>query len=659
MRPTWFFAMREPPVPSSEPAKPSAAPGFWDTPFGSAEAVAAAREFSELQSGPAGLFWLEYDPATAAQCLCHYVPDRGEGSLGSLTGPGTSVRSRVNEYGGGAFCVSSEAVFFVDERSQQVYRQTLGDSVVTPLTDEPASRFGDLFYDAAFERILCVREQHGDAVTQDLVAINVVSGAITGFASGADFYASPRVDAQGRQAAWIEWSLNHMPWDRTRLARADLVPKTGAPEPAADKNPVHYLSPGREDRSILQPRFDELGRLWCISDHQGWWQLYRIEESGAWVCFDDEEADRALPPSQLGQQQYAFLPGRGVASTKLKRGWMHLEVKPHDGAGATPLLPDYSLFRHLQHHGGRLYCIAGAPDRSTSLVEIDPDSGGHRILAGGAKPLPDADIARPETFSFAVSESERAHGFFYRPANSGASSFPPHLLPVVVMTHGGPTSATYAVFNPMIQFWTQRGFAVADLNYRGSSGFGRAYRQALHHCWGVVDVKDVLAALDELGQRRWCDTARSFIRGSSAGGFTTLSVVAASDRFLGGCSLYGVSDPWALRQATHRFESRYLDWLIADPSQPERFEARAPIKRAKSIRTPLIFFQGGRDSVVVPAQTESMVAALKAEGLDVSYHYYPDEGHGFRRASTRQHALEQELAFFQRQLIAAGAHTNG
>lgn len=666
---------------------PEPQPGFWSSSFGSAEAVAATREFSELRASAAGLFWLEHDPATALLRLVHYCPtgsgsssDSDQAALHYLSGPGQSVRSRVNEYGGGSFCATADAVYWVNERDQQIYRQAIAgpslerptatDRTTVQLTRAPDCRFGDLFHDAAFQRLLCVRETHGEnvdqnvgqnvgqSVTQDLVAIDTATGALTLFASGADFYASPQVDIEGRQAAWIEWSLGAMPWDQTRLARAALDPSHGLPHAAPDQDPAVYLQPATGvDQSILQPRFDTAGRLWCLSDHRGWWQLYRLEQDGAWTCFDREEADQALPPSQLGQQQYVWLGTHGLVLTKLKRGWMQLKIKQDANTVARRLLPEFSLFRHLQCYQGRLYCIASAPDRSTSIVGIDLPSGRHRTLAGGTRPLVGDNLAWPEVFSFPVDGQSpgqaRAHGFFYRPSNRHITTKPSQadsLAPLIVMTHGGPTSATYAVFNPMVQFWTQRGFAVADLNYRGSSGFGRAYRQALHHRWGISDVKDVLAALDELALRQWCDTQRAFIRGSSAGGFTTLSVLASSDRFLAGCSVYGVSDPWALRQVTHRFESRYLDWLIADPDKPEHFRARSPLHRAREIRTPLIFFQGGRDTVVVPAQTESIVAALRAEGLDVAYHYYPDEGHGFRQARVRQHALEHELAFFQARL---------
>lgn len=628
----------------------NAVPGFWHSAFGAAEAVAAATEFSELHANAVGLFWLEYDPATAVHRLCHRATTQNtaKGAKSFLTPAGYSIRSRVNEYGGGSFCASADAVFFVDEQDQQIYSLTLNSGTFTLLTQNQTCRFGDLFYDNALQRILCVRETHAESVTQDLVAIDSRTGRVTQLASGADFYASPQVNDAGSQVAWVEWNVTAMPWDKTRLAVAVLDTETGAL--AANELPS-YLRPGDgESQSILLPRFDRTGALWCISDHQGWWQLYRVEPNGPWLCLDSEEFDHALPPSQLGHQQYAFLPAEEVAFCKLQRGWMHLEVRDLEG-GRRRLLPDYSLFRYLQSYQGALYCVAGAPDRTSTIVQIDVETGNHQVLEGGVQLLPDADLAKPEPFSFPVTTDTRAHGFFYRPANSHHLLKRFHHAPLIIMVHGGPTSATYPVLNPMVQFWTQRGFAVADLNYRGSSGFGREYRQALYHRWGIADVEDVLAALVELERRHWCNTGRAFIRGSSAGGFTALSAVVASGRFLGGCSLYGVSDPWTLRQATHRFESRYLDWLIADARSPERFQARSPLGKAEQITTPMIFFQGGRDKVVVPAQTEAMVAALKGQGLDIAYHYYPGEGHGFRQASTRQHALEQELAFYRKQLV--------
>lgn len=613
-----------------------------DRGFGAAEAVAAAREYTEVQANDAGVFWLEYDPGSSLQFLSRCPP--GHDSARRFSPRGQNIRSRVNEYGGGAFCLGPTAAFFVDDSTQQIYRQAFDGAAATAVTSTPGSRFGDLYYDTPHQRLLCVREHHADRVTQSLVAVDPTSGEISELASGADFYASPRVCPDGARVAWVEWSLPHMPWDVSRLAIAGLTDGRSGPARFAS------FAAGTA-HSVLQPAFDPDGQLWCISDHGGWWQPYRMRAPDDWIKADSAAADHALPPTQLGHRQFALLDDGRVALSWLEAGWMHLEL--HNGEAPVRLLPEYALFRYLCSHRNRLYCIAGSPSRTAAVLAIDPDTGAHHVLAGDTQPLSEDAVSQPQTFSFPVSDNTRAHGFFY-PASASAGE-KPAAAPVVVMTHGGPTSATYPVFNPLIQFWTRQGFAVADLNYRGSSGYGRAYRQRLQRQWGLADAEDVVAALDELGRRQWCDTTRAFIRGSSAGGFTTLSVLARSDRFLGGCSLYGVSDPWALRAATHRFESRYLDWLIAGPEQAEVYKQRSPLANAGRINTPMIFFQGGEDRVVVPAQTEAMVEVLTTQGLEVEVHYYPQEGHGFRAAPTREHALECELAFFRRQLERCAA----
>jgi dipeptidyl aminopeptidase/acylaminoacyl peptidase len=239
--------------------------------------------------------------------------------------------------------------------------------------------------------------------------------------------------------------------------------------------------------------------------------------------------------------------------------------------------------------------------------------------------------------------SGEAHGFFY-PA-MGAEKTPP----LVVFIHGGPTSACYPMLDPRIQYWTQRGFAVADLNYRGSSGYGRQYRQALHWRWGEVDVEDACNVVAYLADQGLIDGQRAFIRGGSAGGYTTLCALAFQQVFRAGASLYGVSDPVALGRATHKFEGDYLDWLIGDPERDaERYAARTPLLHADNISVPVIFFQGELDAVVVPQQTRDMVAALERNGVTVEAHYYSDERHGFRRATNQAHALEQEWQFYRR-----------
>jgi dipeptidyl aminopeptidase/acylaminoacyl peptidase len=305
------------------------------------------------------------------------------------------------------------------------------------------------------------------------------------------------------------------------------------------------------------------------------------------------------------------------------------------------LASGFSRFRALAADAEHYYCIAGAPDRLPAVLAIARDSGAVRVLSGGEQPLGKQHLARPQPFSCPVAEGECSQGFFYAPA--GHAEKPP----LLVFLHGGPTSACYPVFDPRIPFWTLRGYAVLDLNYRGSSGYGRAYRLRLAGEWGHIEVADAQAAVAHLAATGLIDPARAFIRGASAGGYTALCALAFSRVFRGGASLYGVSDPLALRQVTHKFEADYLDWLIGDPeTEAARYRARTPLVHADRIATPVIFFQGGLDAVVLPAQTEQMVAALRLRGVPVEYHLYPEERHGFRQAKNLAHALEHEWRFY-------------
>lgn len=362
------------------------------------------------------------------------------------------------------------------------------------------------------------------------------------------------------------------------------------------------------------------------------------------------QADHAPAPWQLGTVSHLPLAQGCWLLARLEEGWGRLVER--DGAGRERCLAgEFSRFRQLAADDRHFYCIAAAPDRLPAVLAIERSSGAVQVLAGGERPLVEAELSRPRSIRFASGAGESAQAFFYPPRNA-ACAVPEHERPpLVLFLHGGPTSACYPVFDPRIPFWTQRGFAVADLNYRGSSGFGRACRLRLKGEWGRIEVEDAVALVRHLGEAGLIDPQRAFIRGASAGGYTALCALAGHDGFRGGASLYGVSDPLALRRATHKFEGDYLDWLIGDPVEDaERYRQRSPLHNAPRIRTPLIFFQGGRDAVVVPQQTEAMVAALRGRGIPVEYRFYPDERHGFRQAAHLADALERELGFYRRLL---------
>ena len=573
-------------------------------------------DFAELQLGAQGLFWNEYRPEDAACRIWHWR----DGVAKCLTPNGFSVRSRVYEYGGGAFCLTPSGVVFVNEADQQLYRQTL-DGAPEALTSGEC-RYGDLHF--AGDHVLAVeelRDQHR------LVAIDQADGTRQLLAEGADFYAAPIISPDGLRLAWIEWSRPHQPWTSTRLMVAERLAEGGF-------GAAHCVAGADLEESIQQPRFDTKGRLLCLTDRGGFWQPWSETPDGL-QRLPCAEADHAPAPWQMGGCTWMPVGDSFLASWS-EGGFGRLALNGEDFTG------NYSRFRHLALDRQFIYCIAASPISPSAVIAIDRSTRSVQVLAGGVAPLPAERISRPQTLRY-PSGSGEAHGFFYPAMNDDAQP------PLVVFIHGGPTSACYPMLDPRIQYWTQRGFAVADLNYRGSSGYGREYRQALHLSWGEVDVEDACAVVTYLAEQGLIDGERAFIRGGSAGGYTTLCALAFQQVFRAGASLYGVSDPVALARATHKFEGDYLDWLIGDPEQDsERYAARTPLLHASNIRVPVIFFQGELDAVVVPQQTRDMVAALEQNGIPVEAHYYAEERHGFRRAVNQAHALEQEWKFYRR-----------
>jgi len=591
-------------------------------PLSAAQAVAAGTDFAELQLGPLGLFWNEYRPEDGACRIWHWQSHQAR----CLTPDGFSARSRVYEYGGGSFCLSDDGVLFVNEADQQLYHHSLTDPLPISLTSGDC-RYGDLSF--AFGQVLAVEEQ---ARQHRLVSIGLVDHQRQVLAEGADFYASPTLSPDGRRLAWVEWSRPHQPWTATRLMLAERN--------ASGWGKSRCVAGEDDEESIQQPRFDAANRLYCLTDRAGYWQPWMESASGL-EPLPAAAADHAPAPWQLGGCTWLPLGEQSYLASWTEAGFGELGLYRRDVAREA-FTGDYSRFRSLALDERFIYAIAASPTKPSAVIAIERQGHEVAVLAGGLAPLPADQISQPRTLRY-PSASAEAHGFFYPAMNTDTKP------PLVVFIHGGPTSACYPVFDPRIQYWTQRGFAVADLNYRGSSGYGRAYRQALHLNWGVVDVEDACAVVAYLDEQGLIDGHSAFIRGGSAGGYTTLCALAFHDVFRAGASLYGVSDPVALARATHKFEGDYLDWLIGDPHQDvERYRARTPLLHADQIRVPVIFFQGELDAVVVPQQTRDMVKALEDGGVAVQAYYYPDERHGFRKAANQAHALEREWLFYRR-----------
>lgn len=620
--------------------KPAA--GFWPSDWSAEQAAAAGREINELKVSAQGVFWSESDPKTAQTLLYRYQHATQSSTV--FTPAGFSVRSRVYEYGGGSFCLTEQGVVFTNEADQQVYLQRW-QGAPQALTQRSQCRYADMQFDPLSNSIIAIEEQQqAQAVIHRLVQIELpidnscVCRAPRLIAEGSDFYAAPRLSPNGQRLAWIEWQRPDQPWTQTQLFCAARQPDTRWGTPIC-------MAGAAGDASLQQPVFDQHNRLNVLNDQQGYWQPWREQPGGHLEKLQGINADYSGAPWQLGGCNYLALSADTYLISWLEDG--HGQLAVYSFAQQTirqRLATDYSRLRHLAVDQQFFYCIAEHQAQGRAVLAIERHSGHSHILRQLSIGLAAEEIAHPQSFYFPSTDDEQVHGFFYPPCNSQHSLKDQERPPLLVFLHGGPTSACYPVFDARIQFWTQRGFAVADLNYRGSTGFGRRYRQRLHQQWGRVEVEDICALVQSLIAHDKVNPQQICVRGASAGGYSALLAIAASTNFAAAASLYGVSDPEALRKVTHKFEGDYLDWLLGCP---EQFAARAPLEQVAQIHTPVIFFQGGRDVVVVPAQTTDMVSALQAQGVRVDYHLYPEEGHGFRQAHNLAAVLRLELAFYQ------------
>jgi dipeptidyl aminopeptidase/acylaminoacyl peptidase len=576
--------------------------GSWPSPITAASLVERAVSLSDLQVSGGALYWNEGRPSEAGrQVIVRWEP--GGEPVDVLPTP-FSARTTVHEYGGGAFTVAGGTVYFSNFADQRLYRL---DAEPTPIAGD--ARYADC--DVRGDRLVCVRERHLDGeVINDIVEVG--AGEPEVLAAGHDFYAAPRFAPDG-SLAWVAWDHPRMPWDGTVLE----------PGPVA----------GGPDESVIQPRWSPAGALHWISDRTGWWNIYREGEA-----LHPMEAEFAEPDWVFGNSNYDFLPdGRIVAH------WTgHLGV-----LGEAPLAVPYTSFASVRAFGDKVAAIAASPTQAPAIVVIDPATAEVTVIRE-SRPTPvDAGyLSTPRRIDFRTSGGRTAHALFYPPANPVATGPPAALPPLVVTSHGGPTSQASTALNLRTQFWTSRGFALVDVDYGGSSGYGRAYRQQLNGQWGVVDVDDCVAAADHLAAAGEVDGRRMTIRGSSASGLTTLLALTRGI-FAAGASLYGVVDLAALATDTHKFEARYLDGLVGPwPEAADLYRERSPIHHAEELAAPLIIFQGLDDKVVPPAQAEVLVDALRRAGLPFAYLTFEGEAHGFRKAETIQRVMEAELSFY-------------
>ncbi len=623
--------------------------GSWVSSITARQVASAAPSMDNLCIDGNDLYWLEARPEEGGRSAIVRRNTKDE-KTDVLPAP-FSARSRVHEYGGTPYSVIAGVLYFCEQSDQRIYRLDTGVKGASPEALSPANqhlRFADFCYDAKNQRLIFVAEQSSDELSEPRNFIAALSikppHEFSELHSGADFYAYPRLSPTGTQLSWISWQHPQMPWQGSELWVADLRDDglLSDPEKIA----------GGTDEAIFQPQWSPDGDLYFVSDRSEWWNIYRCSSAGdsensiEAIC--PQPAEFATPLWTLGMSTFGFCTGGNLAACYTKDGYWQLGLIDENTQELTSIDLPFTQISALISKGDHLWFIGASPSQSGCLVELDTCSGQYKIVHQFA-PLPIAadNYAQPQAITFATSNDEEAHGFYYPPCNTAYSQNTDEKPPLLVMCHGGPTGATSTGFNLKIQFWTNRGFAVLDVNYRGSTGYGRPYRQALDGAWGIKDVDDVVAGAQHLIAQNLADPERIMIRGGSAGGYTVLAALAFHDLFKAGASYYGIGDLETLARDTHKFESRYLDSLVGPyPAEQALYQQRSPIHHIDKLNCPVIFFQGLDDKVVPPQQAEAMVESLEKKGLKVKYIPFRGEGHGFRQAGNTEKAMLEELKFY-------------
>ena len=684
--------------------------GAWPSPLSAQVIAAQGLRLGGVAVDGDDIYWLEGRPAEGGRTVL--VRRSRGGVIADVTPPPFNVRTRVHEYGGGAYVVDRGEIYFSNFADQRIYHVHGGSSPedvaradpdaartdpdaartfmvredpITPVTPEGKWCFADAVVDRARQRLICVREDHSERATpkptaeartheptNTLVAIDLTRDpasarragaaetrpAVQVIASGYGFYSTPRLSPDGQTLSWLCWRHPQMPWDGTELWVADLDAMGGLEN--------HRLIAGGPRESIFQPGWLADGELVFASDRDGWWRLYRVRIARDVRDDRDFRGDRDVevvpllrdppPEAEFGQPQWVFgtatwAPagsGRIVASYT-QRGTWHLATIDISAGTSTDVATALQPHDWLTATSTHALFVGASATQSDAVTMLELATGRSEILrASSTLSLDDAYVAKPESIEFPTAGDRPAHAFYYAPRHGECTAPPGERPPLIVISHGGPTTATLPTLDLRIQFWTTRGFGVVDVNYGGSSGYGRAYRERLHRQWGIVDVDDVVYAAKYLVEQGRADPNRLIVRGGSAGGYTTLAALTfRPDVFKAGASYYGISDLEVLARDTHKFEARYLDTLVGPYSEMrDLYRARSPIHAVDRLACALILFQGLDDRVVPPNQSEMMAAAVREKGLPVAYVAFEGEQHGFRKAETIIRSLEAELFFY-------------
>ncbi len=626
---------------SADIAQPSVLPfGAWPSPIRLDDLLGDTVRLGEPWIDGDEIYWIEGRPAEAGRSVL--VRRAADGTIADLTPAPFDVRSRVHEYGGGSYTVAGGTVAFSNRTDGRLYRLDPGVAEPQPITPEGDYRYADVRFDPARRRFLAVREDH---TGEGQPVATIVEVSLDGerpprvLVEGPDFLAAPRLSPDGSMLAWLEWDHPDMPWDSTRL-RIAPVREDGFLDAAE-------LAAGGLDESVVQPEWSPDGVLHLVSDRSGWWNLYRLTDGPRLEPLAPLEAEFADSAWVFNRSSYGFLPDGSIVAVGRARGRDRIfHVAPGRLAGEVD--QPFTELEGIRVGAHGIVVAAGSPTEATMIVALDPVTLAPAgvLRRSSSLAIDPAWTSAAEPITFPSAEGRIAHALFYRPTSPDIVGPEGELPPLVVYSHGGPTSNADNSLDLEVQLLTTRGIAVVDVDYGGSTGYGREFRQALEGQWGVIDVDDCVAAARYLVDRGEVDPDRLAIEGGSAGGFTTLAALAFRDVFAAGISLFGVGDLESLARDTHKFESRYLDRLVGPyPAAAATYRERSPVHHLDEISCPVLVLQGLEDRVVPPSQAEAVVAALAANGVPHAYLAFEGEGHGFRGEVAIRRTLEARLSF--------------
>lgn len=628
-----------------------AAYGSWRSPISSDLIVAESVSLSEPLLDGGSVYWLEGRPqeqgrSAIVQC------DAGGIVRDVITAP-FNARTRVHEYGGGAYAVSEGVIYFSyskgDLSDQNLYRVRSGEQP-SPLTKEPNLRYADLAVDHRHGQLICIREDHRNQgkVINEIVTVAVDgTGRSSSLVSGNDFYSTPAVSPDGQHLAWLTWNHPNMPWTSNEL----WVGEFGG----SNISRAHLLA-GGDNESVFQPQWSPDGTLYFVSDRDEWWNLWRTV-NGVLERVTHTAAEFGQAQWYFGMSTYAFLSAESIVCSYTAKGIWKLAVLDLKSLNLSEIDLPYQEISYVRAHDSSVVFRAGSPVEPTGILQLDVKSKTTKVLRRSSEDVHELKpyLSVPESIEFPTTNGKTAYAFYYPPKNPDFTAPIGQRHPLLVKNHGGPTAATSNSLDLRIQYWTSRGFGVVDVNYGGSTGYGREYRYRLKLSWGIVDLDDCVNVTDYLVKNRPIDGHKLAISGGSAGGYTALCALTFRKVFGAGASYYGIGDLEILARDIHKFESHYFDWLVGPyPASAAEYKKRSPIHFVKDLAVPVAFFQGEEDPIVPPNQAELMVDALRGRGIVFGYFLFAGEQHGFRRAETIKRALDGELYFYAAQLLREG-----